>query len=289
LGGQIQAWPNTLLGGQLIYRSLGRVIEDTGGSWASGMGATTLANPGEGDGMPKPERTYKALQLTAQKRFARHWFFTGSYTYARTMGNYVGLYAADSDQLDPNLSTQYDVIELLKNRKGPLPNDRPHVIRADGFRQWSFGKHLVTVGLGFVGRSGVPITPLGRDQLMGAKEVFILSRGSAGRTPFVTQLDAHLNYRVMARAPFQVEAFVDIFNVLNARTALTVDAEYTSAAVAPMDKGTSLDKVPTLGSDGQPAIDSAGNPVYANKNPNYLRPTSFQAPISGRVGVRILF
>jgi hypothetical protein len=79
----------------------------------------------------------------------------------------VGLYAADSDQLDPNLSTQFDVTELMQNRNGNLPNDRPHVVRADGYYQLQFGDHSLTSGLGFLGQSGIPITPLGRDSLMG--------------------------------------------------------------------------------------------------------------------------
>ena len=45
-----------------------------------------------------------------------------SYTYSRTVGNYPGLFQASNGQLDPNISTQYDLRELLVNRDGPLPN-----------------------------------------------------------------------------------------------------------------------------------------------------------------------
>ena len=297
-GGQVQKLRDLVLGVSVTYRWLGRVIEDTGGSLDTG-GATLLANPTD----PKPTRTYKAIQLTANKVLARHWFLAASYTYSRTIGNYAGLYSADSKQLDPNYTTQYDVAELMQNRYGPLPNDRPHVIHVDGYYQLALGRHQFVPGLGFSGRSGVPITPLGRAPIMGENETFILPRGSAGRTPFVTQLDAHLSYRTKLSNQFSVEAFVDIFNLLNQRTVLTEDAEYTVDRVMPAASGTPLSGIPVVDGNGKAicatpdangdcARDVNGNAlstVAASRNPNYLRPTSYQLPISGRLGLRVWF
>jgi Carboxypeptidase regulatory-like domain len=304
LGGQYQRLRDLVLGVSVIYRWLGRVVEDTGGSiypppGGQPGGSTMLANPTD----PKPERTYKAIQLTANKLLARHWFFTGSYTYSRTMGNYAGLYSADSKQLDPNYTSQYDVVELMKNRNGPLPNDRPHVVHLDGYYQFVLGRHLFVPGLSFSGRSGVPITPLGRAPIMGENETFILPRGSAGRTPFVTQLDGHLSYRTKLSDQFSGEAFIDIFNIFNQKAVLTEDAEYTVNRVMPAASGTSLSQVPVVDGNGKAICaapdangdcprDANGNAlstVAASKNPNYLRPTSYQLPISGRLGLRIWF
>jgi hypothetical protein len=332
LGGQYQPLPDLVLGVSLIYRWLGRAIEDGGGSVASGVGSSMLINPGRANDAtitaldqqasaleatanlpgaspadiaaaalarakanvalgPNPERTYKAAQLSVNKRLARHWFFAGSYTYSRTEGNYAGLYSADSKQLDPNLTTQYDVVELMQNRKGPLPNDRPHVIHLDSYYQLYFGRHGLMPGLSLVGYSGVPVTPLGRAPVLGEDETFILPRGSAGRTPFVTQVDAHLSYRTKLSNGFSVEGFVDIFNVFNRRTALSEDAEYTVNYVMPQQAGTPLTKVPVVDGGGQCVADATTGacPTYAIKNPNYLQPTSFQAPISGRLGMRVWF
>jgi hypothetical protein len=335
LGAQYQPLSDLVLGGSVIYRWLGRVVEDGGGSIASQMGPSMLINPERASDatidqlnqqasaleavanlpgatsaqmaaaalaraqanaaqVPNPERTYKAIQLTINKRLARNWFFAGSYTYSRTEGNYAGLYSADSKQLDPNLTTQYDVLELMQNRKGPLPNDRPHVIHLDGYYQLNLGRHGLIPGLSFIGSSGVPVTPLGRAPLLGEDETFILPRGSAGRTPFVTQLDAHFSYRTKLPNGFSVEGFVDIFNVLNRRTALSVDAEYTVDRVMPQSAGTPLNAVPTVDNSGKCIGGTAANgsclaPTYANPNPNYLQPTSFQAPISGRLGMRVWF
>lgn len=298
LGGQYQLLRDWVVGASVIYRWLGRVVEDTGGiEWTDG--ATSLSNPTD----PKPERTYKAIQLTANKLFAKRWFFAGAYTYSRTMGNYSGLYSADSGQLDPNLTSQYDFRTLMSNRHGPLPNDRPHVVRLDGYYQFMWRDRVFSPGLSFSGYSGTPVTPVGRAPFMGPKETFILPRGSAGRTPFVTQLDAHFSYRTKVAKVLSAELFLDIFNVLNQKTVLTEDAEYTVDRVLPANSGTSLDQVPIVDRQGRAICgspDAAGecardangdavDKVYARRNPNYLRPTSYQLPISGRLGVRVLF
>jgi hypothetical protein len=322
LGGQYQILRDLVLGAAVIYRWLGRAIEDTGGSLASGQGPNILANPGNASAdtiaqldrtataleaaaaepdataatqaaaakaralanaaqMPSPERTYKAIQFTANKRFAKNWFLSGSYTYSRTEGNYTGMYAADYGQLNPNTSMQFDYLELMANQNGPLPNDRPHVIHVDGYYRYQRGRHALTPGLGFVGKSGQPVTPLGTSAV-GSDTVFILPRGSAGRTPFVTQLDFHLSYRTKVSDSLAVEAFVDVFNILNRKTALTEDAEYTTDTVAPITQsGTPVTQAQTT--------DENGNSHPAQQNPNYLRATSYQAPISGRLGMRVFF
>jgi hypothetical protein len=297
VGGQYQYWQDLVVGASLIRRWLGRVIEDGGGSFANPDAISMVENPTD----PKPQRTYTALQLTATKRWARNWFFAGAYTYSRTMGNYAGLYDASVTQLNPNNSMQYDVSELMANTYGPLPNDRPHLIHMDGYYRFVWGQHSLSPGLSFVGRSGQPITPLGPAPY--DYTTFILPRGSAGRTPFVTQLDAHLSYRTKLSKQFSAEAFIDIFNILNQKTVLTEDAEYTVDQVMPAKGGTPLSQVPvvdgngkaicaTVDANGDCPRDSNGNAlttVVAGKNPNYLRPTSYQLPISGRLGMRIWF
>jgi hypothetical protein len=278
-GGQLQRWRDFVFGASLIRRWLGRVIEDTGGSLADSTGPSVLANPSS----PKPERTYTALQLTASKRLTKNWFLVGSYTLSRLEGNYTGLYDADNGQLNPNGSTQFDVRELMGNRSGRLPNDRPHVIHVDGYYRYQVGRHTFSPGLSFVGYSGTPITPTGTAPFEGPNETFILPRGSAGRTPFVTRLDLHLSYRTRLSQNLSAEAFLDIFNLLNQKTVLTVDSSYTNDQVMPMPSGTSLSSVPVANDDGSLTT----TPV--TPNPNYLRATSYQAPINGRLGARIWF
>jgi hypothetical protein len=285
-GGQYQYWSNLVVGASLIRRWLGRVIEDGGMTYADNSPPLQLENPSAGatlpDGtpVPKPERTYTALQLTATKRFAKNWFFAGAYTYSRTMGNYVGLF--DSGvmpvQLNPNNSMQYDINALTANTNGPLPNDRPHLIHMDGYYRFVWGQHSLSPGLSFTGRSGQPISPLGPAPW--GYTTFVFPRGSAGRTPFVTQLDMHLAYRTKLSTALSAEAFIDIFNVLNQKTVLSVDSLYTPDQVMPATPGKPATKANDDGS-------SSTTPV--TPNPNYLHATSYQLPISGRLGARVWF
>jgi hypothetical protein len=316
-GAQYAIRSDLVVGATFVHRWLGRAIEDTGGD-DDNPAPSLLANPGgasadevkrlqeraarlqgiaDAPGAtdadkaaaadaradanaasgPAPERTYTAVQLMASKRFGHNWFFSGSYTWSRLRGNYTGLYSADNDQRDPNLTTQFDVVSAMANRYGALPNDRPHLIHADGSYAFVWGRSTLVTGLGFVGQSGQPLTPLGRSQVLGGKESFILPRGSAGRTPFVTRFDLHLAYRTKLAGKATVEAFIDIFNLFNQRAVLTQDQEFTVDAVAPLPPGSNL-------SD---ATASDGNAVQ--RNPNYLAATSYQAPIAGRLGLRVMF
>jgi len=102
LGGQYEVLRDLVIGTTLIYRWLGRAIEDTYDQAHPDDGPTIVVNPAGAT------RTYQAVQFTANKRFARRWFLASSYTLSRLRGNYVGLYDADNDQRNPNQSTQYD-------------------------------------------------------------------------------------------------------------------------------------------------------------------------------------
>jgi hypothetical protein len=273
VGGQYEVLRDLVVGTTLIYRWLGRAIEDTYDQAHPNDGPAIVVNP------PGATRTYQAVQFTANKRFARRWFFAGSYTLSRLRGNYVGLYDADNNQLNPNQSTQYDAPGIMVNRNGPLPNDRPHLIRLDGYFTQPFGHSSLTAGLGFVGRSGQPLNALGGFQSPTDNNSYILPRGSMGRTPFVTRFDLHLAYRRSVRGQLSAEVFFDIFNLFNQRTVLTQDQVYTADQVTPIP-GESKANLQNL---------TNNNMVPVTKNPNFLMPTSYQAPISGRLGVRVFF
>jgi hypothetical protein len=90
----------------------------------------------------------------------------------------------------------------------------------------------------------------------------------------------HLSYRTKLSKVLSAEAFIDIFNVLNQKTVLTVDSLYTPDQVMPAQPGT---PATVANNDGS----SSTTPV--RPNPNYLHATSYQAPISGRLGARVWF
>jgi hypothetical protein len=227
---------------------------------------------------PKPQRTYDAITVSASKRMSRNWLLNAQYTYSRLIGNYNGLYDADISYFAPNGGTQFDTPDLVLNKKGPLANDRPHSGRVDAFGQIPAGNGTLMGGISFSAYSGIPRNHVSA-LYDGGQLVFLLPRGSAGRTPTVTQVDFKVAYRHQLSQNVALEAFIDFFNLFNKRTPLRVDDDYTLDVAAPIVNGTTEDL--------KYAKNGAGQPV--NKNPNFGNGTLFQAPFHGRLGVRVFF
>ncbi|MDB4967352.1 MAG: TonB-dependent receptor plug [Myxococcales bacterium] len=300
-----------VLGASYIHRNLGRIIEDLS---PDGGNNYIIANPGDAtdantvkdlqkqitattdpmkkadlqqtlalyqgvSSFTKPKRNYDALVLTATKRLSHNFLLLASYTYSRTLGNYPGLFSPSNGQTDPNISSQYDLRDLLLNREGPLPSDKPHNLKVQGSYFIPFGNNTVVLGIAFNGISGRPIEVLGRHPLYGRREVFILQRGSGGRTPFVTSFDFHVSYRRQLSRLFGFEAYADVFNLFNQQEITNVDDEYTASRVSPIQNGTVTDLANLKTTAGvQPLL-----------NPNYGRATAYQQPLSMRLGLRLSF
>ena len=58
------------------------------------------------------------------------------------------------------ISDQFDLVDLLANRNGPLPNDRPHNVKLLGTYQQPIKNGVLTLGLTFSAYSGRPINCL---------------------------------------------------------------------------------------------------------------------------------
>jgi hypothetical protein len=227
---------------------------------------------------PKPERTYDALTLFLDKRFSKQWLVHASYTYSRLIGNYQGLYQDHQDYFAPNGGNQYDTQDLVLNQRGPLPNDHPHSGRVDGYYMHPTGKGTLVFGLGFAARSGQPrnyVSNLaGNGQL-----VQLLPRGAGGRTPAVTQFDGKISYRRPLTVNTNLELFVDVFNLLNQQAVIRTDDDYTYESASSIVNGTKEDL--------KYAKNSSGGPLAVN--PNFGRSTAYQAPVHGRLGLRLTF
>ncbi|HWE27751.1 MAG TPA: TonB-dependent receptor [Polyangia bacterium] len=302
-----------VLGATYIHRDLGRIIEDMSPDASIDF---IIANPGSTPdpglikdlqsqiqatndpmkkqtltrelalyqqtnvGFPKPVRNYDAMVLTATKRLSHNFLLLASYTYSRTLGNYPGLFQASNGQRDPNITTQYDFRELLINRFGPLPNDRPHILKVQGSYFVPFGSNTMVFGLAFNMQSGVPIEVLGGNPIYGGSpETFILPRGSGGRTPTLTSFDLHVSYRRQLSRIFSFEAYADVFNLFDQQEVTQVDQLYTSSNVNPIENGKVADLVNLKQINGnQPLL-----------NPNYGHAVTYQQPLSMRFGVRLSF
>ncbi len=228
---------------------------------------------------PTPERTYDALTVSLNKRFSKNWLTRASYTYSRLIGNYEGLYQAEQNYFAPNGSNYDDAPDLYLNQNGPLPNDHPHILHLDGYYMRPVGnKGRVTAGLSFSARSGMPRNYVG-SLYAGQQLSMLLPRGSAGRTPTVTQLDAKVGYGRPLSEKVNLEAFLDFFNIFNQQSATLTDDNYSYDQAQPIINGTTQDL--------KFAKNTAGQPL--NKNPNFGQPLAYQTPFNMRLGLRLTF
>jgi len=248
----------------------------------------------------KPRRDYSALQFTMTRRFSKKLYVQGSYTYSKTAGNYPGLISYDNGQVDPNISSQYDLIELLANRVGPLPQDRPHYIKLDGYYTFDFKKAgSATVGMRLRALSGVPINALAGHYLYGANESFLLPRGQLGRTDFEHGLDIHLGYAKDLGKNYNLEVFIDLYNIYNRQGEAGVDDNYApqfKLSAPNSTSGSEQNANPVAGGTYEDltwvkTIDATGNEtgVPIGKNPNFRNTTGRYAPANARLGLRLTF
>ncbi len=269
LGTEYEVATNLAIGIKGIYRRLGRVIEDIsvdGGNsyFITNPGGWYYENPVTGNPLdepvffPKPSRIYRAVELSLNKRFSDNWQLYASLLWSRNKGNYGGLFRQDNGQLDPNITSLYDLPDLLNGAYGLLPNDRKWQFKAYGSYRWDFG--LVT-GFNFSWMTGTPISKLGAHRTYGPNERFIGNRGEFGRTPTLMDLDLHFSYPFKI-SDYDLELILDVFNALNMQTATAVDQEYSFCS------------------------DPAKDETRDCRNDNWGNATAFQAPRNYRIGVK---
>jgi outer membrane receptor protein involved in Fe transport len=238
------------------------------------------------DKFDKPVRNYDAVQLTVVQRPTKASLIQASYTYSVSKGNYPGLFSTETGQLDPNLTSLYDLPDLMANRYGNMGLDRPHNVKIDGFYMFDLKKAgLVTTGVSFRAISGIAHNALGGHPAYGEDESFILPRGAISRSPVTFQTDIHLAYGRQLNKRTKVEGFVRVFNLLNAQEELDADERYTLDNVVPIVGGDESDlaHVKTLDADG---IETNSTPFI---NQNFRKLVTRQAPRSVQLGFRVTF
>src|SRR5437773_8264826 len=188
-GFEYEAVNDLVLGLRGVYRNQVNVIED--GSFDDGD-TYLLFNPGRrGNGETTEDRAcgnpaigcfgyarryYRALEFTATKRFTSSYQIIASYTYSSLVGNYEGLFRNDNGQSDPNITSLFDLVSLLPNTYGRLPNDRPHQFKFNGSYQTPF---KVMVSGNFYIQSGSPFNQLIPHPVYGKNEAFAVQRGTS--------------------------------------------------------------------------------------------------------------
>ena len=227
-------------------------------------------------------RYYRALEFTATKRFSHGYQFIASYVYSSLIGNYEGLFRNDNGQSDPNITSLFDLVSLLKNTYGRLPNDRPNQFKLNGSytTPWKF-----VLSGNFYAQSGVPFNQLIPHPIYGNNEGFQVQRGTAivpdtgatvtggsagvesavgkNRSPFTTNLDMGVYYPWKISENKQLRFTFDWFNVFNSQRGVTMDQTFT--------------------------INSGITGVAPIQNTFYGSGLIFQAPSSVRFGVKFQF
>jgi outer membrane receptor protein involved in Fe transport len=251
--------------------------------------ATLIRRAGEMefiDQFDKPVRNYDAVQLTITQRPTGRSLIQASYTYSVSKGNYPGLFSTETNQLDPNLTSLYDLPELMANRYGNMGLDRPHNLKVDGFYQFDLKKAgLLTTGMSVRALSGIAHNALGGHFVYSSGESFLVPRGSFARSPVTTQVDAHFSYGRRLNKTTTVELFARFFNLFDTQDELDVDEIYTFSNANPTVGGKPEDLAHIK------ALDASG--VETNQtvepNKNFGKLNARQAPRSIQLGVRLTF
>ncbi|MBZ5637188.1 MAG: carboxypeptidase regulatory-like domain-containing protein [Acidobacteriia bacterium] len=175
---------------------------------------------------PKATRTFRGVELTLSRKLRDKYWFNLSYLYSRTFGNYRGRYFAESEERDPNVTEAFDVPALVVNSTGLLPQDKTHQVKL-------YGSYRVTpsVSLGAAYRfaTGSPISATtdpagGSTPFFGP--IFLLERGSVGRTPSLRNLDANVAWEIRDAGRAKLSMYLDVFNLLNEQKPVRVDEQF---------------------------------------------------------------
>jgi len=270
---KLDAQASALMGGSEADQSLAALYK----SRAKQLRAVKSFDP--------PSRDYDALQLTAKTRATRNSLLSATYTYSRARGNYPGLFSTETNQLDPNITSQYDLPDLMPNRYGPSGLDRPHNLKIDGFYQFDLKKAgLLILGTSVRAQSGVPGNTLAAHPIYGQGESYLLPRGAVYRSPATAQVDAHVSYGYQLGKTTRLEGYVEIFNLFDQQAETSVDPTYTTDSALPVVGG-DVNDLP----HAKATIDRAQSARAVIKNLNFGKTTARQAPLTGQLGFRLTF
>ena len=236
----------------------------------------------------KPARVYDAVQFQITQRPTKNSLILASYTYSKEQGNFPGLFSTETGQLDPNITSEFDLPALMANRYGALGLDRPHNLKVDGFYMFDLKQAgLLTFGASVHAQSGIPHNVLGADPSYGADESYLLPRGVATRSPTTGQADIHVSYGRRLTKTTILTVSADIFNLTDAQQEANSDETYTTDSAHPIVGGDMNDLKHIKTIDATSSLETASTPTL---NPNFGHTTAYlQAPRSFRFGLRLTF
>lgn len=197
-----------------------------------GAGFKQVVIPASALGFPKPERTFKALELTFERPWDGKWSLQGSYVLAFSKGNTEGYVKSDIGQDDAGISQDWDYPGLMEGSNGYLPNDRRHTFKLFGAYQvadeWRVGSNIMI-------QSGRPKNCLGLytgdlDTVSvnyGAASFYcngvLNPRGTLGRLPWTTEVGLQATYQPKWKKGLSFS--IDALNIFNERTVTAIEEQ----------------------------------------------------------------
>jgi hypothetical protein len=198
------------------------------------------------------------LELSLDRIASQRFQFHVSYVLSKSYGNYTGLFASDQGYLQPGTPLSLQAPDQAPNSLGLLPNDRTHVLKLYGSYRFPFG---LTAGTFFTVQSGTPLNQFGMStsQYFGLelRYVFLVPRGSAGRSPTIFDLNARLAYDLRLPGRTSGRVIMDVLHVGNPQQVVW------------------LDQVRYLA------------PLLSSPNSSFGRPLARQLPMQARLGLEI--
>ncbi len=179
------------------------------------MSQMHYTNPSEAN------RNYKGLQFILEKGLSNHYQFLLSYTYSKAEGM-VALGTWGSGGMTS--SGTWNNPNMYVNTRGRLDLDKPHELKFSGVYYAPYGFIL---GINYIGQSGTPYARTFNVRLNQGTSSFNAELPGTQRTPFQHMIDVRLEKRFQT-GRFHPNVFLEVFNLLNANTAIGTGGLYNS-------------------------------------------------------------
>lgn len=285
LGGEVQFGRASAAGVRLVSRIVKDVIEDHHVVDSRGIHVDYIvANVGRSEWAPgfrEPRRLYQAVELFYQRRLTNRWQVSSSFVASRARGDYDGLYQYANPFEAPNTTFDLEYPRWQQNAYGRLRGDRPYQFKLYSSYEFPFG---LTLSEGLFYTAGVPVSAFAAAFVSeGVRAVYLLPRGSAGRTPAFYSLDLHAAWRLPLRmgSDLAVSLIADVFNATDNHAATEVDELYFYRGMPGWEKWVAPENLDEL---GYPKF----NPDLP-KSPYFNTPTTYQAPRAIQLGVKVTY
>jgi hypothetical protein len=324
-GAEWQVAPKLMLAARYTHSALRNTIEDIG-TLVDGSEVYIYGNPGKGIAtmsapsssavksfkLPEAKRVYDALELSFTRRFAQHWFASGSYVYSRLWGNYSGL--QNTDEIRPtslyatsavtqqisgtpyrpgtSASRAYDLDYYSYDAHGNivygnLGSDRPHTVKIFGAYTLPWKGGETQLGANFYVKSGAPMsTYVQSDQNI---PIFVNGRGDMGRTPIMSNTDLLLTHEIKLGEVKRLHFEFNAQNLFNQKISQYTYDYLNRYRVRSSGIGMAFDF--TKGYDYMALLAKAPDAAKSTGaiDPRFGHADSYSPGFAGRLGVKFLF